>query len=42
MTIEQEGPDRVRVSPARGRARTQAYKVSATQLDGFRCAAQHW
>lgn len=38
VTIEQQGANRVRVSPARGRAPSQSYKVSATQLDGFRCA----
>lgn len=38
VTIEQQGADRVHVSPARGRAPSPSYKVSATQLDGFRCA----
>jgi hypothetical protein len=38
VTIEQQGVDRVRVSPAKGRAPLPTYKVSATQLDGFRCA----
>jgi len=36
--IEQAADERVRVSGARGRAPTTTYKVSATQLDGFRCA----
>ena len=38
VTLEQQADDRVRVSPARGRAPTPRYKVSATQLDGYRCA----
>jgi len=38
VEITQEGVDRVRVSAARGRAPSANYKVSATQLDGFRCA----
>ncbi|MBB3176315.1 acyclic terpene utilization AtuA family protein [Variovorax sp. Sphag1AA] len=38
VTIEQQGENRVHVSPARGRAPSASYKVSATQLDGFRCA----
>lgn len=38
VTITQQGENRVLVSPAKGRAPTPHYKVSATQLDGFRCA----
>jgi hypothetical protein len=38
VTITQQGENRVHVSPAKGRAPTPQYKVSATQLDGFRCA----
>lgn len=39
VTIEQLSSDLVRVSGAKGRAPTGNYKVSATQLDGFRCAS---
>ena len=38
VRIEQIDADRVRVGGARGRAPPPTYKVSATQLDGFRCA----
>ena len=38
VVIEQRGENRVVVSPAKGRAPPPSYKVSATQLDGFRCA----
>ena len=38
VRIEQVTENRVRVSGARGRAPTPTYKVSATQLDGWRCA----
>src|ERR1019366_1125701 len=38
IRIEQEGEHRVSVSGARGMPPTDAYKVSATYMDGFRCA----
>lgn len=39
VRIEQAGPNRVRLSGARGRAPTASYKVSAIYLDGYRSTA---
>jgi hypothetical protein len=39
VTMAQDGPDRVRVSPAAGRPCTAEYKVSATYADGLRSVA---
>lgn len=40
VTLTADGPQRVLVQGARGRAPTPTYKVSATYADGFRSAAQ--
>jgi hypothetical protein len=37
--VERDGPDRVRVSGARGTPPTSSYKATATRLDGFRVIA---
>jgi hypothetical protein len=39
VRLMQDGPHRVRVSGARGRAPTRQYKVSATYQDGYRAVA---
>lgn len=40
IQLEQEGPDRVRVSGIRGRERTDSLKVSASYLHGFKASGQ--
>jgi hypothetical protein len=40
IRLAQEGPDRVRVSGIRGRAKTPFLKISASYLDGYKAAAQ--
>jgi Acyclic terpene utilisation family protein AtuA len=37
VTMTSDGDQRVRVAGARGRPRTDSYKVAATYVDGFRC-----
>jgi hypothetical protein len=39
VTLSQAGPDRVRVTGAKGRPPTSRYKVSATYEDGYRAVA---
>ncbi len=39
VTLEETGPDRVRVTGARGRGATPTYKVNATYMDGYRATA---
>jgi hypothetical protein len=39
VVLTQDGPDRVRVRGAKGRAPTRQYKVSATYQDGYRAVA---
>ncbi|WP_258159615.1 acyclic terpene utilization AtuA family protein [Rhizobium sp. TH2] len=39
VTLAASGPDRVRVTGAKGRAPTSTYKVCATYADGYRSAA---
>ena len=40
IRLDQEGPDRVRVSGIRGRPKTPFYKVSASYLAGYKASAQ--
>ncbi len=40
IQLEQEGPDRVRVSGIRGRPKTDMLKISATYRDGFKTSGQ--
>jgi Acyclic terpene utilisation family protein AtuA len=40
IRLDQEGPDRVRVSGIRGRPKTPYYKVSASYLGGYKASAQ--